>query len=516
MVAAGATGDFTPVCDSRLALLNDFDVREEGEFVLYWMIATRRLHYNPSLQRAVELAIELDRPLLVMEAISSEHKFANDRILTFMIQGLLENQRSFEERGIRFIPWVTTPLQSDTGLLQRLSKRACVVVTDQYPTYHPHRVLMLAKDKIDARLEAVDGNGILPMSVAGRGFETAHSFRRHLHDSFVEHWAKIPSYDSTIVEHDLSMDDNLFESILDSCEVKPTPLEWLWRVSQGGTIGEVALSSLDIDHSVPSVTAMVGGYGEAQRRLSQFMSSGLDRYHNDRNNVSDSAASGLSPWFHFGHISTIEVVHRILEREEWDGSSIDSSRRGSRIGWWGLSEAVESFLDQILTWRELGFNFAFFNENHTSIDSIPEWAKKSLSEHRDDPRENYSFEQLEGALTDDELWNAAQRQLKRLGVIHNYLRMIWGKRILEWAPDPSTAADWMIRLNDKWALDGRDPNSYTGIFWVMGRHDRAWGPERPIFGKVRYMSSKNTARKLNVDEYLTRWKQDSLILSEYR
>ena len=130
--------------------------------------------------------------------------------------------------------------------------------------------------------------------------------------------------------------------------------------------------------------------------------------------------------------------------------------------------------------------------------------------HRDDPRPNYTFEQLEAAQTEDELWNAAQRQLTRLGIIHNYLRMLWGKRILEWAPSPELAAEWMIRLNDRWALDGRDPNSYTGIFWVLGRHDRAWGPEQPIFGKVRYMSSANTARKLKVGPYLTRWAKDAL------
>jgi len=505
----------TSVCETRRHVLNDFEFNHEGEFVLYWMIATRRLNYNFGLQHSIELAKQLGKPLVVMEAVSSEHKFANDRILTFMIQGMIENQQQFEERNIRFIPWVSTPLQSDTGLLQRLSKRASVVITDLFPTYFPKHVIDVAKEILDVRLEAIDSNGVIPLSLPGRGFPTAHAFRRFLHNHFIQEWPKVPLEDPTKIDADLSMSDEMFESILEECEIIPTPLEWMWRVSQSGTVGRDALSVLDIDHSVPAVSSVSGGRTDAIRRMSQFLDYSLDRYHTDRNSPTNSAASGLSPWLHFGHISSIEVVNHILKRNSWDASVIDVDRRGTRSGWWGLSEPVESFLDQILTWRELGFNFAYYNENHTDIESIPNWAKKSLEEHQNDPRENYSFEQLENAETDDELWNAAQRQLKRLGIIHNYLRMLWGKRILEWAPSPEIAADWMIELNDKWALDGRDPNSYTGIFWVLGRHDRAWGPERPIFGKVRYMSSANTARKLKVEEYLNRWAEESLVMTEY-
>lgn len=503
------------VCDSRKFVLNEHDFNEKGEYVLYWMIATRRLNYNSALQRAIELSEELQKPLLVLEGVSTMHKFASDRIITFMVQGLIQNKEMFERRNIRFIPWVHTPLQSNNGLLYRLAERSAAVVTDFFPTYYPREIIDVAKKKINVYVEAIDSNGIFPMAEAKRSFPTAHSFRKYLHDNFLSSWQTIPPYDPTDVDYDFSMSDESFNSILNLCDIKSTPLEWMWRVSEGGSVGQDALKVLNIDHSVPAIALMNGGRTEALRRLSRFISNGLYRYDTDRNDPSNSAASGLSPWFHFGHISTIEVVNHILELENWDGSFIDHSRRGSRSGWWGLSEPVESFLDQILTWRELGFNFAFFNENHTSIDSIPDWAKKSLNEHINDPRQNYTLEQLENAQTDDELWNAAQRQLRRMGIIHNYLRMIWGKRILEWAPNPETAANWMIQLNDKWALDGRDPNSYTGIFWVMGRHDRAWGPERAIFGKVRYMSSANTAKKLNVNDYLSRWAHDALLLSNY-
>ena len=493
----------------RIQILNECDIAYEGDYVLYWMVASRRIHFNASLQRAVELAEELGKPLLVFEAISTQHEYANDRIITFMVQGMVENIQEFESHHIRYIPWVSTPLQSGRGLLQHLAQRACAVITDSFPTYYPRFVVENMRSRLKIRFEAVDGNGVLPMSSGKDAFSTAHAFRRHMHDTFVESWKHIPTKIPIPKKHGLWVSDELFNTIVESSGIELTPFEWLWRVAEGGSIGSTALCVLDIDHEVKAPQSIQGGRTSALLRLKQFMDGGLGRYHSDRNSFVKPAVSGLSPWFHFGHLSTIEVVHQILENENWDPSLIDIKRRGSRSGWWGLSEPVESFLDQIITWRELGFNFAYYRDDHTSISSIPDWAKKSLEIHQKDLRKSYTFEQLESAETDDELWNAAQRQLTRIGIIHNYLRMLWGKRILEWAPSPEIAAEWMIQLNDRWALDGRDPNSYTGIFWVLGRHDRAWGPERPIFGKVRYMSSANTARKLKVDTYLNQWAKDA-------
>jgi deoxyribodipyrimidine photo-lyase len=168
-----------------------------------------------------------------------------------------------------------------------------------------------------------------------------------------------------------------------------------------------------------------------------------------------------------------------------------------------MSEASEAFLDQLVTWRELGFNYCSRRKNYTRYESLPPWALETLELHSTDRREyTYTIEEFEQALTHDPLWNAAQNQLRVEGHIHNYLRMLWGKKILEWSSHPSEAMQIMIDLNDKYAVDGRDPNSYSGISWVLGRYDRPWGPERPIFGKVRYMSSANTARKLRVKDYI--------------
>jgi len=199
------------------------------------------------------------------------------------------------------------------------------------------------------------------------------------------------------------------------------------------------------------------------------------------------------------------VIRRVLDRDGWGPEDLADEPTGKRAGWWGASEEVEAFLDEILTWREVGHVFAHHVPDHDRYETLPDWARTTLDEHRDDPRHVYSFDELDQARTDDEVWNAAQRQLVQSGVMHNYLRMLWGKKVLQWSGSPEQAVDRLIELNNRYALDGRDPNSYSGIFWVFGRFDRAWGPERPIFGKVRYMTSKSTKRKLHLTDYLARW-----------
>jgi deoxyribodipyrimidine photo-lyase len=178
-----------------------------------------------------------------------------------------------------------------------------------------------------------------------------------------------------------------------------------------------------------------------------------------------------------------------------------------RAGWWGMSAGAESFLDELVTWRELGYNMCAQQPgDYDRYESLPGWARASLDRHADDPRDPvYDIDALERSRTYDPLWNAAQRQLVREGRMHNYLRMLWGKKILQWSATPQEALATMIQLNNKYALDGRNPNSYSGIFWVLGRYDRPWAPERPIFGVIRYMSSENTAKKLRVKRYLDRY-----------
>jgi deoxyribodipyrimidine photo-lyase len=271
---------------------------------------------------------------------------------------------------------------------------------------------------------------------------------------------------------------------------------------------------LPIDHGVAPVEGVNGGSDSAQALLRRFLLRQLRRYGEGRLDLENRSTSGLSPYLHFGHVSSHQVFHDLVAQEDWHPGKLSSGpHRGQREGFWGMSPEAESFLDELITWRELSFNGAFHMENHHSWESLPAWARTTLVEHRDDPREHvYDLEDFEQARTHDELWNAAQRELRSQGIIHNYLRMLWGKKVLEWTADPRDALGILVELNNKYALDGRDPNSYSGIFWCFGRYDRAWGPERPIFGKIRFMSSDSARRKLKLGSYLQRFGPLSLAL----
>jgi deoxyribodipyrimidine photo-lyase len=235
----------------------------------------------------------------------------------------------------------------------------------------------------------------------------------------------------------------------------------------------------------------------------------LRGYAEDRSDPDAEATSGLSPWLHFGHVGSAEVVKAVLEHEGWTPDRLGTTARGSREGFWGVSPSAEAFLDQLVTWRELGFVGCAMRPEQGQYRSLPVWARITLEKHAADPRPRlYARAELVAGATGDRVWNAAQAELREEGVIHNALRMIWGKRVLEWTRGPEEALETLLALNDRWALDGRDPNSLTGILWCLGKYDRPWGPERCIFGTVRYMSSERARRKLALDRYLERWAPD--------
>jgi deoxyribodipyrimidine photo-lyase len=265
-------------------------------------------------------------------------------------------------------------------------------------------------------------------------------------------------------------------------------------------------ADLPIDHDVDAV-AMRGGSVEARRVLRRFVDKRLGAYAEGRNQVEPEVVSGLSPYLHFGHVGAHEVFDALARKEGWHEDRLATVADGKRRGWWGMGESAEAFVDQLVTWRELGHVWCGLRPDDVrAYDALPEWALRTLAKHARDPRPHvYDLDGFERAATHDEIWNAAQRQLVREGRMHNYLRMLWGKKILEWSPSGGEALEVMIHLNDKYALDGRDPNSYSGITWCLGRFDRAWGPERPIFGTVRYMSSESTRRKIKLAAYLERY-----------
>jgi deoxyribodipyrimidine photo-lyase len=351
-------------------------------------------------------------------------------------------------------------------------------------------MLEAAGQQVDVYMEAVDGNGLYPMRATDRVFTTAASFRRHLQKDLPQYLADAPKAAP------------LKRLSLSPANIPATIAKrWKPAIPDANAIAKLA-----IDHDVAKAPTQ-GGSKAAQAALKSFLQDRLCSYADHRNQPEADAQSHLSPYLHFGHISAHEVFRELMAAEDWSPSRLAIKATGSRNGFWGASRNAEAFLDEFITWREIGFNKCCHDKSYASFSSLPEWAKKTLGDHAHDPRPHvYRLSQFEAAETHDPLWNAAQRQLIREGTIHNYLRMLWGKKILEWTRSPRTALKVMLELNNKYALDGRDPNSYSGIFWVLGRYDRAWGPERPIFGKVRYMTSESTARKIRVKSYLEKYK----------
>ncbi|WP_298039467.1 deoxyribodipyrimidine photolyase [uncultured Desulfuromonas sp.] len=481
---------------SRIREVNLAPLRQEGGYVLYWMIASRRTRWSFALQRAVEMATELNRPLVVLEPLRCGYPYASDRLHAFILQGMAENARSLAARQVLYHPYVEPEAGEGKGLLLTLAERACLVVTDDYPAFFLPRMVAAAAAKLAVRLEAIDGNGLLPLHAADHDYPTAYAFRRFLQKVLPKYLLEFP------------VEDPLQGGTLP--DPPKLPAEVLRRWPGAGkellAASRRVLARMPIDHSVHTAPAR-GGSREGVKALRRFLEKRLARYSEERNEPEAEVTSGLSPYLHFGHVSVHQVFAELAEAEGWSPDLLGPDTRGKRTGWWGMGVAAEAFLDQVVTWRELGFNMCTFRDDYAAYASLPEWARRTLEEHRGDPRPvAYTRQELEAGKTRDPLWNAAQMQLVREGRLHNYLRMLWGKKILEWTPSPQDALETMIAFNDRYALDGRDPNSYSGILWCLGRYDRAWGPERPIFGKIRYMSSENTARKVRVKGYLEKYR----------
>lgn len=484
------------VPDSRIRILNDTDINPEGDYVLYWMIAARRTKWNFGLQRAVEWARLLKKPLVVLEALRATYQWNSDRIHAFVIQGMADNSRDFSGTAVTYYPYLERTPGDERGLLRELARDASVVVSDDFPCFFLPRMISAAARMINTQFELIDSNGLYPMRDTDRVFARAFDFRRHLQKNLLPHLAQRP------------LPDPLAGAPLVRLKSLPTRIVQRWPAADPVALAQnlAGLSEFPIDHSV-TVSETIGGSSAANQQAQSFLVQRLTQYKDARNEPEKMMTSRLSPYLHFGHLSTHQLFAAITEQTNWQPDQVAVKVTGQANGWWGTNEAVESFLDELITWRELGYNRCANTDDFDQYESLPAWAQKTLADHESDRRPFlYSLEQFEAAQTHDHLWNAAQNQLVTTGVIHNYLRMLWGKKILEWSATPRAALATMIELNNKYALDGRNPNSYSGIFWVLGRYDRAWG-EREIFGKIRYMSSDNTAKKVKVKNYIQQFRQ---------
>ena len=450
----------------RILRLNERPERSAADFVLYWIQMYHRAEQNWALTAAIEGANRLGLPLIAYHGLGHTYPYANDRIHRFVLEGVAELGQRFERRGIRYHFYLRQRAEEPNDLLYRLARRAALIVTDDFPAFIIPEQTRRAAMKVDVGMFAVDSNGIVPIAAIPVEQYGAYTLRPKIRRLLPEHLKSVPEpapkRDSLGIR-------------LDVPETKVTP----------ENIGSL-IAGCAIDHGVPASAVYRGGYQEARARLDRFIDKPLKTYGKARNQPGEETTSRLSAYLHFGQIAVQEIA--LAVREATVAPMADR----------------DAYLEELIVRRELGYNFCRYNSNHRSLAGLPGWAQATLQAHGDDPRPHlYSSDEFEAARTHDYLWNAIQAELLTTGAMFGYYRMYWGKKIIEWSRTPAEAQETMIRLHEKYALDGRDPNTYSNILWCFGKHDRPWS-ERPVLGKVRYMSLAGMKAKTDVAAYVER------------
>ncbi len=453
--------------DNRTTALNDKPVAAGGRYVLYRMQMYKRSTHNFALNKAIGIANALKLPLVVCEMLSSTYPHASDRLHTFMMEGIADRKKALAAKGIRYAFLLVDSLQDATKATAKLVRDAAVLVTEDFPCFIIPKMNRAMADAAPVLTLAVDGNGLIPMALLPKEEYAARTIRpkiRRLLPDFLE-MPKMPAVHVKQPELPLDCDETL--------------------VADAGIAKLVARCA--IDHSVGASPVYHGGEAAAQKRLRHFVKAILPQYDESRNKPEIDGASRLSAYLHFGFLATHQIYEAVLEAD-------------------APKAAKDAYLEELIVRRELSYNFTRHNPHYDSLDALPDWAKRTMAKHAGDKRYKlFTARQIEDGTTDDTLWNATQRELVDTGELHNYMRMLWGKKIIEWTPSYEEAFRLLEHLNNKYALDGRNPNSYAGILWCFGKHDRAWGPERPVFGTLRFLSSDSWRRKINAKAYIAKY-----------
>ena len=440
----------------RIQPLND-DNAAGGDHVLYWMQASVRASHNHALEYAVQRANGLDQRLLVAFGLTDGYPEANLRHFAFLLDGLQDVRDELKERGLKLVVRRGSP---DEVALD-LAADASLVVCDRGYLRHQRGWRERVAENAGREVVQVESDVVVPVELASDKKEYAArtlrpKIERHRDDFLVGLEPTAPAKQSLNMSADGEDLDHL----------------------------EKLLDSLDVDRSVGSLGHLFrGGHAAARRALDGFLENSFSSYSDNRNQPQTDDVSHMSKYLHYGHISPVEIALAIL------GSG-------------GPREDKDSFIEELTVRRELAMNFVFYEPDYDSFSCLPGWAQQTLRDHKKDNREYvYTTRQLEDAETHDEYWNAAMKEMVHTGYMHNYMRMYWGKKILEWTEDPEEAYDRTLYLNNKYFIDGRDPNSYANVSWVFGQHDQGW-KERPVFGKVRYMAASGLERKAKPREYV--------------
>lgn len=421
------------------------------------MQASQRSIFNHALEYAADLANEQKLPLLVVFGLTGNYPEANVRHYHFMLEGLRNVRDSLALRGIHFRVYSGSPEEVAIGA----AEQARIVVVDRGYLRHQKLWRKTVGEKAGCQVIQVESDVLVPTTTASTKEEfAARTLRPKIH-------REMKKFVAPLKEREL-----LVKSRID-------------QIDEGLNLDDPhLLDQFDLDQSAPTVPEFTGGQIEAERRLQLFIESKLPLYGTGRNDITATNTTELSPYLHFGQISPLRIILQLIA----NASPSD--------------ENVAGLIEELIVRRELAINFVEQNEHYDSYKSLPEWSIKTLDKHREDSRDFlYTTEEFEGAQTHDPYWNAAMNEMKRRGMMKGYMRMYWGKKVIEWSRSPEVAYETLLYLNNKYFLDGRDPNSYANVAWIFGKHDRPWG-ERSVFGTVRYMNANGLKRKFDIETYV--------------
>jgi deoxyribodipyrimidine photo-lyase len=452
--------------------INDKRTQPEGDFVLYWMQSTHRFEENWALRFAVLEADRLNKPLVIHQGLDPTYEHANDRIHSFILHNARELAGRAPGLGLHYQFALRRRREDDRRVVDRLASRAALVVTDLFPTAGIAERTRRFGERVNCRVVAIESHGVVPSGAIEKSEYAARIIR-----------PKLMKLLPLALE---AVDDRAPRAAL------PAALAaWVRDASGDGVLDleradlPVEIARCEIDHTVPPVP-LGSGLASARQRLLDFCGGALANYTERRSDPNDvEGSSRLSPYLHFGQIAPAEVARAALASPH--------------------AAEAQKFIDELVTWRELSLNFCLRDANYGTLAALPPWVHTAMAKHAGDTREaTYSLEQFERAETHDELWNAAQRELVLTGVMHNVVRMLWGKTLILWSAHYADALAWLVHLNNKYGLDGRDPSSYGGIQWCFGKFDRPFY-DRPVLGVIRPMSITRARTKWDAEQYIRRW-----------
>jgi deoxyribodipyrimidine photo-lyase len=449
---------------NRLLHLKDGKVNLSKKYVVYWMQQSQRVHYNHALDHAIKAANFYKLPLVCFFGLDDTYKDANERSYAFMLEGLKEVKETLNKLGITFVLKFGKPQEVIVNILD--DAQALIMDRGYLKIQRAWRkdLFQEIKSNEDLFIDMVDTDVIVPVHIASTKSEYgAYTIRpkiKRLYESYRD-FKRLDIIDNKNLV-DIKSDDDLSDI-------------------------DALIKSLDIDHSVQKSAYYHGGYAAASHLFSTFIQDKSDHYP-ESSDPSTNYTSLMSMYLHFGQISSLELLERLyiaLEQGQLKGETFDQ------------------YIEQLLIRRELAFNYVFYHQGYDVFETMTEnWAYQTMNAHEFDHKDFlYDLETLETYQTHDVYFNAAMKQMVKTGYMHNYMRMYWAKKIIEWSPSFKKAYDTTIYLNNKYFIDGRDPNSYAGVAWCFGKHDRAW-TEREIFGKLRYMNAKGLERKFNINQYV--------------